>query len=155
MTKRRRAGLVAASCVYAFAVWWMTLRPSIYDAEVGGILGEVLRLLAASPATAWVSFDVVESAANVAMFVPLGLLVAAWGGRWWQGLVLAAALSTAIELTQLWFLPTRVADVRDVVANTAGAGIGLLVAAGWRRWRRSSQQSHNARHRKLIDTGAQ
>ena len=67
MTKRRRAPPAAASCVYAFAVWWMTLRPSIYDAEVGGILGEVLRLLAASPATAWVSFDVVESAAVAVM----------------------------------------------------------------------------------------
>ncbi len=155
MTKRRRAVLVAASCAYAFAVWWMTLRPSIYDAEVGGILDRVLQMLAASPATAWVSFDVVESGSNVAMFVPLGLLVVWWGGRWWQGLVLAATLSTAIELTQLWFLPTRVADVGDVIANTAGAALGLLLATGLRRWRRRSQQAHNAHHRKLIDSSAQ
>lgn len=151
MTKRRRAWLAAASCVYAVGVWWMTLRPSIYDAEVGGILGRLLHLLRGSPLTAWITFDVVESAANVAMFVPLGLLVVAWRGRWWLGILIGFAASSAIELAQLFFLPTRVADVRDVVANTVGAAIGVGLAALLAR----SQDSHKPRHRKLIDTRAQ
>lgn len=155
MTKRRRAWLVAASCVYAVAVWWATLRPSIYDPEVGGLLARVLGALQLSPLTSWITFDVVESASNVAMFVPLGVLVIAWGGRWWHGLVLGTAVSSALELCQLLFLPTRVADLRDVAANTLGAAIGVGLMLVLSRARRSSQHSHNARHRKLIDTSAQ
>ncbi|WP_432732953.1 VanZ family protein [Microbacterium sp. MM2322] len=141
--------------MYAFGLWWMTLRPSIYDAGVGGILTAVLRALEAWPPTAWVTFDVVECASNVAMFVPLGLLVLGWGGRWWHGLLIALLLSIAIETTQLVFLPTRVADARDVVANTLGAGLGVVALVLLRRLLRGSQDSHNPRHRKLIDTRAQ
>ncbi|WP_295853793.1 VanZ family protein [uncultured Microbacterium sp.] len=155
MTKRRRAGLVAVSCVYAVAVWWMTLRPSIYDAEVGGILRRLLDALQQSPATAWITFDVVESLANVVMFVPLGLLVIAWRGRWWHGILLGLTVSSAIEITQLVFLPTRVADVGDVVANTLGATLGVLLGRVLSRRISRSQDSHKARHRKLIDTRAQ
>ena len=151
LTKRRRALLVAASALYAAGLWWMTLRPSIYDAEVGGILGRLLELFRSSPATAWITFDVVEVAANVAMFVPLGLLVVAWRGPWWLALVLGVTVSSAIELTQLWFLPTRVADVGDVVANTLGAVIGL----GLGKLLKRSQDSHKPRHRELIDTRTQ
>ncbi|MFS0794349.1 VanZ family protein [Microbacterium sp. 1P10AE] len=115
--------------MYAFAVWWMTLRPEPYGAETAGILRRVLALLAGWPPTAWVTFDIVEFAANVTMFVPFGLLVSAWGGRPWQGVLGGFIASAVIETTQLLFLPTRVADVRDLVANTLGATIGVLVAA--------------------------
>jgi len=155
MTRRRRALLVAASCVYAFGVWWMTLRPSIYDDGVGGILRSALRLLRAWPPTAWVTFDVVEFTANVALFVPLGMLVLAWGGRWWQGILTAAIVSSGIETLQLLFLPTRVADARDVAANTLGAVVGVALMAAVSLWRSRSQDSHKPRHRKLIDTSAQ
>jgi len=155
MTKRRRAWLVAASCIYAFGVWWMTLRPSIYDPEVGGILGRLLEAMQASPLTAWITFDIVESLSNVVMFVPLGLLVIAWRGRWWLGIVVGLVVSCAIELAQWCFLPTRVADPGDVVANTLGAVIGVVVGLLLRRRVSRSQDSHKARHRKLIDTRAQ
>jgi glycopeptide antibiotics resistance protein len=155
MTKRRRAVLVAASCVYAVGLWWMTLRPSIYDAEVGGILDRVLEALRRLPATSWVTFDVVESYANVALFVPAGLLAMAWRGRWWHGILIALALSAAIETAQLLWLPSRVADVRDLAANTVGGALGVGLAMMFSRWLRSSQESHNAHHRKLIDSGAQ
>ncbi|MFN3949963.1 VanZ family protein [Microbacterium sp.] len=155
MTKRRRAMLVAVSCVYALGVWWMTLRPSIYDAEVGGILGRVLAALRAWPATAWITFDVVESAANVAMFVPLGALAIAWRRPWWHGILIGVGVSAAIETIQSLFLPTRVADVGDVVANAAGTALGVGLALLLSRRIRRSQEAHNPRHRKLIDTGAQ
>ncbi len=133
MSVRRRALLVAASALYALGLWWMTLRPEPYGAEVGGILTRVLGILHAWPPTAWVSFDLVEFTANVVMFLPLGILTLAWGGRWWHGILIGLLLSAAIETTQLLFLPTRVADVRDIVANTAGATVGvavMLVAQG-------------------------
>ena len=155
MTRRRRALLVAASALYAFVVWWMTLRPTIYDARVGSLLHTVLRALHSWSPTAWISFDVVEFTANVAMFVPLGILVLAWGGRWWYGILIGTVLSAAIETIQLLFLPTRVADVRDVVANTVGAAIGVGIALFLGRHAARSQDSHNPRHRKLIDKRAQ
>ena len=83
MTKRRRAVLVAASTSYAFAVWWMTLRPTIYDASVGGLLHTVLHAFRSWPAI----------------------------------------------------------------------GVGITVLLG--RHAARSQDSHNPRHRKLIDTSAQ
>jgi glycopeptide antibiotics resistance protein len=107
----------------------MTLRPVPYDPETAGVIRRILETLAAWPPTAWVTFDVVEFSANVVMFVPLGLLVRAWGGRPWHGILGGLVLSAAIETTQLLFLPTRVADVRDVVANTAGAALGVLLGA--------------------------
>lgn len=105
----------------------MTLRPQPYDADTAGILRRILALFAGWPPTAWLTFDVVEVIANVVMFVPLGLLVLAWGGRPWHGILSGLALSAAIETTQLLFLPTRVADVRDVVANTLGATLGVVL----------------------------
>nr|WP_307334373.1 VanZ family protein [Microbacterium sp. SORGH_AS_1204] len=128
ITKRRRALLVAASASYAFGLWWMTLRPSIYDAGTASVLDTVVSTLRSWQQTAWVTLDLVEFVANVALFVPLGMLVIAWRGRWWHGILIAVLTSALIETIQLLFLPTRVADVRDLVANTAGAMIGVALA---------------------------
>ncbi|MCC4249590.1 VanZ family protein [Microbacterium testaceum] len=141
--------------MYASALWWMTLRPEPYGPRTAGILRRVFALLADWPATAWVTFDMVEFSANIVMFVPVGCLVLAWGGRPWQGILIGVALSAAIEITQLLALPTRVADVRDLVANTVGAALGVLLIVSLRRAARASQRAHSRRHRKLIDTGAQ
>ncbi|MEV7828507.1 VanZ family protein [Microbacterium enclense] len=114
--------------MYAWGVWWMTLRPSIYDADTASVLDAVVRALRSWPPTGWVTLDLVEFVANVALFVPLGMLVIAWRGRWWHGILIAVVVSAAIETIQLLFLPTRVADVRDLVANTAGATLGVALA---------------------------
>ncbi|MGC0370332.1 glycopeptide antibiotics resistance protein [Microbacterium sp. SLBN-111] len=126
----------------------MTLRPVPYDAETAGFVRRFLEILAAWPPTAWVTFDVVEFSANVVMFVPLGLLVLAWGGRPWHGILGGLVLSAAIETTQLLFLPTRVADVRDVVANTAGAALGVLFGALIAR----AVRSHSERIGRAIES---
>ncbi|MDQ1116679.1 glycopeptide antibiotics resistance protein [Microbacterium testaceum] len=105
VTRRRRALLVAASALYAAGVWWMTLRPTIYDENVGGILHAILRAARGWPPTAWITFDGVEFTANVVMFAPLGVLVLLWGGRWWHGIAAGLLISSAIETTQLLFLP--------------------------------------------------
>ena len=106
----------------------MTLRPSIYDADTASVLDAVVRALRSWPPTDWVTLDLVEFVANVALFVPLGMLVIAWRGRWWHGILIAVVVSAAIETIQLLFLPTRVADVRDLVANTTGATLGVALA---------------------------
>ncbi|SDS35040.1 VanZ family protein [Agrococcus carbonis] len=78
----------------------------------------------------WVYWTRLEVLANVAMFVPLALLVTFVLGarRWWLALLLCVALSAGVELAQHVLLPGRVATVRDVIANGLGAAIGVLLA---------------------------
>lgn len=76
-----------------------------------------------------------QVALNVALFVPLGIVVRRFFHR---GIILATAVgfgvSLVIEVTQatgLWFLypcAYRVADVDDLILNTAGAFVGAVVA---------------------------
>ena len=65
---------------------------------------------------------------NVALLLPLGLLgpIALPAlDRLWRVLLLALAVSTAIELTQL-LVPDRSADIDDVLVNVAGALLGYV-----------------------------
>jgi hypothetical protein len=73
-----------------------------------------------------VTYGGVEAVSNVVMFVPFGVLVGLLVRRWWVVVLLACATSTAIELAQLAFLPTRVPTVQDVVLNTLGAALGVM-----------------------------
>lgn len=75
---------------------------------------------------------------NLLVFVPLGLAVAGpEGGSRDVGLALAAGalLSGAVESAQLG-LAGRHAAVADVIANTAGAATGGVLAVTWRTWLR-------------------
>jgi glycopeptide antibiotics resistance protein len=68
---------------------------------------------------------------NVALFIPIGALVA-WLSR--RARVLTATgvgllLSLAIELTQLGL--GRVGDIDDLILNTAGALVGGVLAVIW------------------------
>lgn len=114
----------------------MTLRPEPYSPEAGGLLEWLLGVLSSTPLTAWITFDLVEFSANVVLFVPLGVLAMAWGARGWHGILGGALVTVAIELTQLLLLPTRVSDARDIVANTAGAALGVAIVVVARRHRR-------------------
>jgi VanZ family protein len=79
----------------------------------------------------WISIDV---ALNVAVFVPLGWLLARVGhsrGLSRLGVILltaggCGALSLSAETVQ-FFLPSRHSSVIDVVANTGGAFLGAVV----------------------------
>ncbi|MFB9906676.1 VanZ family protein [Allokutzneria oryzae] len=72
---------------------------------------------------------------NIALFVPLGVLLRKAYGLKLRWVVLAGfALSLAIEITQvtgnfgIYPCPYRLFDVDDLMANTAGAAIGGLIA---------------------------
>jgi len=79
-----------------------------------------------------------EFAANVALFVPAGLLLGVLlpVGRRWLGVVAGAVASLGIELVQGFLLPDRFASLRDIVANTAGTAIGIGIAVGSNLWTR-------------------
>ena len=83
-----------------------------------------------------VDLPVVEALANVVMFVPLGLLLpVATRTRPWLAVPAGAGFSALIELSQLAFLPHRVASIQDVVMNTLGAALGAAVLLAIRAWR--------------------
>ncbi len=109
----------------------------------GNSLGDVLDRVRDVGLTGTVTSGVfLQVAFNVVFFVPLGFLVA-YRLRRGPGAALLAGLvvSLLIEVTQgtgLWGLypcPYRLADVDDLITNTAGAllgwGIGLLVSRRW------------------------
>ena len=140
---RNRTLRLATAC-YLGAVGWVTLGPQPLDDRGQGILRSILALLTGHPLTNWITYDVVEFSANVAMFVPIGVLFLLLAGRrrWWLALAGGIGITCAIEVTQL-FLPGRFADVRDVLANSLGTLLGvlatvLIVALLDRRMRASS-----------------
>jgi len=75
---------------------------------------------------------------NVALFIPLGVLIPlVWPRRrFWSGLQIALAVSISIEVLQYLSRPwsNRLADVNDVILNVVGAALGLAVVSVL-RWR--------------------
>jgi len=69
---------------------------------------------------------------NITLFVPFGAALAAlWCRR--SGLTvlaLAALVSFSVETFQLVFPTGRIANSADVIANTVGAALGILLARG-------------------------
>ncbi len=135
--RRARTALAVVTVAYLGFVAWLTLTPQPYDPAAVPLLDRVLALLQGFPPTAWITFDVVEFSANVALFVPLAVLLLLLLGprRRWPVLALAVVLTCSIELAQAAWLPTRVSDPRDVVANTAGAALGIALVLAARRVR--------------------
>jgi glycopeptide antibiotics resistance protein len=94
----------------------------------------VLHVLAWFGIPAWAGYPFVEFAANAALFLPLGVLMALVLNHWPAGLrivtagVLGAATSVAAELAQGLLMVNRTMDPRDVVANGVGAAVGATVA---------------------------
>ena len=115
-----RGALVA----YLGVVAVVTLRPAPPDDATLGLARRVIDGL--RDAGLPVTFEGVEAAANVAMFVPFGVLVGLLLRRpWWVVVLLGAATSGLIETVQVW-LPTRYSTLQDVVMNTLGAAVGVL-----------------------------
>ena len=103
----------------------ITLSPEPYDRRIDGFLFRALRALHRHDGTAWITYSFVEGAANVAMFLPVGMFLVLLLGRsrWWLAIAIGVGLSALIETAQM-FLPTRVSDVRDLLHN----GLGALLA---------------------------
>jgi VanZ family protein len=130
-----RTVLALLALVYTGLVCRVTMDPTPPDVSSDqSMVTLVLDRLAQHPATAWITFDRVEFLANVAMFVPFGLLIALLTGRrrWWLAILAGAVFTCVIESVQGLFLPARFADPSDLVANTLGALLGAVIALGVR-----------------------
>lgn len=84
-----------------------------------------------------------DAAANLLLFVPLGLVLALLG--WSPIVILAAAalLTVGIETTQFVLLPNRDANLLDALFNTLGAGAGALLHRGVRSARALTPEQSN------------
>lgn len=106
--------------------WW----PTRVDVGVTKPIHHALdRVHIAGGPTALTSYDVIEFTANIAFFVPFGVLAALLlpRTRWWIAVAAGVVLSSVIELGQLLFRPERTASVLDVLANSSGALAGALL----------------------------
>lgn len=118
---------------YLGFVGLVTLTPSSTQLDYSALAERVLARLQTypdlDPVTARLSVERVEFLANVGLFVPVGVFVLLlFGSRlWWVAVLGSIALTSAIETAQR-SIPGRVSDPRDVVANSAGAVIGVALA---------------------------
>lgn len=145
----RRTITTSAAALYGFGLFSYTMLPlpaSRSEACYPGrgipqlVPGRFLEQFSESIATRGLagfatSFVLWQVLFNVILFMPLGVLAVRWlRGNIFTGLVLGFIASLTIELTQytgIWGLydcAYRVADVDDVIVNTAGALIGAIVA---------------------------
>jgi glycopeptide antibiotics resistance protein len=89
----------------------------------------VLDFLHAHRIPGWINYSFVEKSANVALFIPFGIAssLAYPEKRWWQNATLGVAVSGCMELGQLLFLHNRFSSMADVVTNSGGSVIGVLL----------------------------
>lgn len=126
---RRRGGNapVVLLIFYTLFIAFVTLSPQQMDTGPDGPIGRLLEFFSSHRLTEWLTYSRVEKLANVAMFIPFGLLFALHLGRrrWWLGWVAGATFSAAIEGFQGTVLTqTRFATLSDLITNTIGAGVG-------------------------------
>jgi glycopeptide antibiotics resistance protein len=126
---RHHPVLSVVTFVYLGVVAFITLGPQPLDDGTDSLVWRLLGFFSRFGATDWITYSTLEFWANVAMFVPVGLffLLLLGRGRWWLAMVLGALLTCVIEFTQM-FLPDRVSDPRDIVANSVGAFVGVIAA---------------------------
>lgn len=140
VTRNLRVQLAVYGFVLALIAFW----PSPVDQGAGPILHSI------TAAVPWLTYSVIEFSANVVLFVPLGaiLSLALPSRRKWV-VPIALAVTILIEVGQALLLTQRTPSVRDVIANTLGAAIGLLAVVVIERIRRgiphNSQEPQNPR----------
>ena len=131
MSTTRRVGQVGFA-ITTVLVALITLTPQSGGSAHGAVAKALLDALHTIGVPA--SFGEVEweFTANIIMFTPLGffLALALPGARLWLGIIALPLISGLIEWSQLLFLPSRYPTVSDLVANSLGGWLGLLMGFG-------------------------
>ncbi len=118
------------AALYGLAIFYASLQP--FEPWLERVPGATHFLFAPWPPR-WVRYDIVS---NVVAYLPLGFFVALGdgrrspAGRLSMAIVVGTLLSLAMESLQM-FLPTRDANLADVLANAVGTALGggLALAA--------------------------
>lgn len=100
------------------ALLYMTLRPA----------GSLVRINLV-PDLGGADFSAFDTLANVAVFLPLGLILAAAGWKALPAIGIGLAVSFCVEVMQYIVDVGRAADVNDLITNAAGAALGWAI--GW------------------------
>ncbi|HWJ83579.1 MAG TPA: VanZ family protein [Nocardioides sp.] len=114
---------------YLLFVAWLTLTPADMHTSQAAFVQRVLDALHRRGYVESLDYSRFELLANVALFVPVGmfLLLLFGAGGWWVAAASSFAMTAGIETLQTQ-IPGRVPDDRDLLANGAGALIGIAVA---------------------------
>ncbi|MGX1793237.1 VanZ family protein [Microbacterium sp. NPDC055312] len=126
LTVLARVLLVPYTVALTLIVWL----PATAASKVTGVVFRIARFVSAhTDVSLTTSYAVFEFLANIALFVPLGLLLVAAFPRAnaWVVLLIGYSASATIELVQT-LLPSRYPTLSDVIANTLGTMIGCLIA---------------------------
>ncbi|WP_369046949.1 VanZ family protein [Sinomonas sp. P10A9] len=129
--------------------WWAL---AVYGLAVAAVVfAPVGPSFKGIPLPGWLHASAIDAAANVAIFVPVGFLIAQLlpRGRRWLAVVICCGVSATIETVQTFFLSERSGNVRDVVTNTTGGIIGMLTFIVWLRVlgpRRLARPAGSSRH---------
>lgn len=117
--------------VYTLFILAVTLSPTQMDINYQNAVVRLIGVLHRNGVPEWFGYGEIEFLANIAMFVPFGFLIAILLPQKLSGLtvLVGPAFSAFVENFQREFLSERVASVYDVVANSAGAILGLVLAA--------------------------
>ena len=120
--------LAVVTVVYLLVVAWITLNPAPPDTRRNAVMDALLVFFTSVPPLSWVDYLTIEFTANILMFVPMGVLFTLILGRWrwWLVLAIGVAATLTIEFVQL-FLPARFSEPRDLLSNTIGTVIGILL----------------------------
>lgn len=104
--------------------------PVPVDKPILGTLSTALKYLHGLGVPSWVNYHFVEASANVAMFIPLGILAAMAlpAKPSWFLATIGLLASLGMELGQFLFFSARYSSPVDVVTNTCGAVIGITSA---------------------------
>jgi glycopeptide antibiotics resistance protein len=121
--------LTVVTFVYLGVVGWITLGPQPLDDRADSLVWRLLAFFSRYASTDWITYSFLEFWSNVAMFVPVGLFFLLLLGRrrWWLAIGLGVMLTLGIEFVQQ-YLPDRVSDPRDILANSLGALVGVVAA---------------------------
>ena len=111
------------------ALLYMTLRPAGSRVRINLV-----------PDLGGADFSAFDTLANVAVFVPLGLILAAAGWKALGAVAAGFAVSLAVEVLQFIVDVGRAADVNDLITNTAGSALGWTICWAIRAGRRGRAQ---------------
>jgi len=139
-----RISLILA-VAYLFALACIAFWPTPVDRPISGTLTQVIGWLHEHGMPWYIGYNKIEFAANIALFAPLGYVIAsAWARKWWHVALIGGSVSFLMELGQALLLPARYASALDILANTLGAalGAGILVVVHRLPTRRTTAGRH-------------
>ncbi|MFF2369752.1 VanZ family protein [Agromyces sp. NPDC058110] len=123
-----RAALSLLFAIYLFLLVWLVLW-KLQPPSVGGVERIVKLVPFVSTATAGAS-AVWEVCGNLLVFIPFGAYLGLLAPRlpWWKALAVVAATSALLETAQFVLAIGR-SDLTDVIMNSAGGLVGLVLVA--------------------------